>query len=632
MAKKNTEKSQRQQLKIILYFIAVVTVAMVIEILILNSLNRKNSNRTSLVLLNQVVSIIEENEQSENELIETLKEDFIIRAQTVSYILDSKPEAQEDISELEKIAEMMQIDEIHLFDETGEIYSGTEPEYYGYNFDSGEQMSYFKPMLKDKKLSMCQDITPNTAEGKNMMYAITWSEAGDKMIQVGIEPVRLLAELRRNEIPEVVDNMPAYSGIHILVADADTKEIYGSTNSKLIEKTLDEVGITDTDFEEGSIISNVLELDGEKNYCKLEKTGEYIVVVAASNNNSKNFYVALVIEFVYLLVAGLIILYMIERLLRATDEKSAQLAVLVSMSDVYNSMHVIDLKSNTMMEYNARQEVSKVAKQTIGADMTLKKMINLTTEEDYLDAALEFTDIHTISDRMQNRKIISHELVSKAIGWYRASFVTIEKDEEGRPTKVIYLTRNIDKQKRREEELIIKSNVDELTGLYNRHAYEDDIAKNNDTITENDFVFVSLDVNGLKTVNDTLGHVAGDELITGAANCMKRCFGPYGRIYRTGGDEFAAIIFANEVQLESIKKNFEKTVAIWSGRIVKSLSVSCGYVRKVEVETISVHEIAHIADKRMYEVKSAFYEKNSKRSSANSTKKAEKIQKNDSRN
>jgi hypothetical protein len=252
---KNTDKSRRQHLKLIFYLISVVAVAMVIQILILNSFNRKNSNRTSLVLLNQVVSIIEKNEQNENELIDTLKEDYIVRAQTVSYILDSKPEAERDVQELKKIADMMKIDEIHLFDETGEIYSGSEPKYYGYNFDSGEQMSYFKPMLEDKSLTMCQDVTPNTAEGKNMMYAITWNESGDKMIQVGIEPLRLLEELRRNEIPEVVADMPAYEGINILVADADTKVIYGSTNDNLVNQTLNEIGFTKTDFEGDAVVA-----------------------------------------------------------------------------------------------------------------------------------------------------------------------------------------------------------------------------------------------------------------------------------------------------------------------------------------------------------------------------------------
>ena len=81
---------------------------------------------------------------------------------------------------------------------------------------------------------MCQDVTPNTAEGKNLMYAITWNEAGTRMIQIGIEPKRLLKELKQNEISAVVSDMPVYKGIEIFVADSQTKIVKGATDSRQI--------------------------------------------------------------------------------------------------------------------------------------------------------------------------------------------------------------------------------------------------------------------------------------------------------------------------------------------------------------------------------------------------------------
>jgi diguanylate cyclase (GGDEF)-like protein len=613
MAKRGNRKALWQQRKVIFWLVVVVTVAIIIEIFILNSFNRKNSNRTSLVLLNQVVSILEENDKNENELIKTLKEDYIVRAQTVSYILDSNPEAEQDVTELKKIAGMMKIDEIHLMDKTGKIYGGTEPKYYGLDFDSGDQISYFKPMLKDKSLTMCQDVTPNTAEGKSMMYAITWNEAGDKMVQVGIEPLRLLEELRQNEISEVIADMPTYDGIDIWVADAESGEICAATDSSLVGSTLDKLGIGEMDFKSDTVSKSEIRIDGYKNYCNAMKTNDYIVVVAFSTSaNIQTFLAALVIEVVYLMLSGIIIIYMIKRVLRANDEKNTQMAVLVSMSDIYNSMHLIDLEQNTVMEYHApRDEVSQVVNSNYGADEAMERIMTMTSEVDYCEGALKFTDVHTLADRMKDRKIISEEFMSKAIGWYRASFITIEADENGQPVKVLYVTQNIDKEKKKEEELIFKSNADELTGLYNRRAYEDDIAERGDTVTEGNFVFVSMDVNGLKTVNDTMGHIAGDELLFGAATCMRQCFEPYGKIYRTGGDEFVAMIFANETQLQYIKRDFEHVTASWSGSLVKKLSVSCGYVTKREADTASVHEMANFADKRMYEAKSEYYRKSS---------------------
>ena len=51
--------------------------------------------------------------------IESLKDDYIVRAKAVSYIVDAKPQVENDVEELQKIAKLMSVDEIHLFDETG---------------------------------------------------------------------------------------------------------------------------------------------------------------------------------------------------------------------------------------------------------------------------------------------------------------------------------------------------------------------------------------------------------------------------------------------------------------------------------------------------------------------------------
>ena len=194
----NSKHPENRKWGIVCLTVGIVAVALFIQVSILNNVNNKNARKTSQVLLDQAINIIEKNQQSEKELIQSLKEDYIVRAKAVSYIIDALPEAECDVEELQKIADLMSIDEIHLFDNSGTIYSGSVPKYYGYSFRSGEQMAYFTPMLSDKSLTMCQDVTPNTSEGKKMMYAITWNESGDRMIQVGIEPVRLLEKVKQN--------------------------------------------------------------------------------------------------------------------------------------------------------------------------------------------------------------------------------------------------------------------------------------------------------------------------------------------------------------------------------------------------------------------------------------------------
>ncbi|MCI5857616.1 MAG: diguanylate cyclase [Agathobacter sp.] len=157
------------------------------------------------------------------------------------------------------------------------------------------------------------------------------------------------------------------------------------------------------------------------------------------------------------------------------------------------------------------------------------------------------------------------------------------------------------------EKLSVDVYIDAMTGLYNRRAYEDDLHHNPDVPPEPDYVYVSLDLNGLKTTNDNLGHDAGDELLRGAAFCMRTCFGSYGKLYRIGGDEFVAMIFADHEKLQDILQDFTETTANWSGKLVKDLSLSCGCAEKSEFPDHTVTELAKIADTRMYEDKAAFY-------------------------
>lgn len=149
---------------------------------------------------------------------------------------------------------------------------------------------------------------------------------------------------------------------------------------------------------------------------------------------------------------------------------------------------------------------------------------------------------------------------------------------------------------------------DGLTECFNRKSYEDDTS---DLSTDypDDFVYMSMDVNGLKVVNDSLGHEAGDELILGASQCMINSFKKYGKVYRTGGDEFIAILHTGNEKIEKIIDDFDNEISNWHGKMVESIAVSYGYVNANESKGLSINEVAALADKRMYENKSAFYRK-----------------------
>lgn len=178
--------------------------------------------------------------------------------------------------------------------------------------------------------------------------------------------------------------------------------------------------------------------------------------------------------------------------------------------------------------------------------------------------------------------------------------VTRDRDE------LKQLQNQMDSEKRLSEQIRL-ANTDRLTNLSNRRSYEEDLVMCKSITLYENFIYVSADVNGLKQINDSKGHAVGDELIKGAADCLTRCFGAYGKVYRIGGDEFAAIIEANDNELKAIKKDFEDAVFWWRGKQVARLSLSYSCVSKKDFPDKSLDEIIKLADEKMYENKAEYY-------------------------
>lgn len=89
---------------------------------------------------------------------------------------------------------------------------------------------------------------------------------------------------------------------------------------------------------------------------------------------------------------------------------------------------------------------------------------------------------------------------------------------------------------------------DQLTELYNRTAFEEDMEKLDDQKEET--LIIMMDLNDLKKCNDTLGHDAGDRYIKNAATMINKVFHDVGKCYRIGGDEFCAVLKTGEVNAQ----------------------------------------------------------------------------------
>lgn len=145
---------------------------------------------------------------------------------------------------------------------------------------------------------------------------------------------------------------------------------------------------------------------------------------------------------------------------------------------------------------------------------------------------------------------------------------------------------------------------DPLTGLLNRQAYYADISGDPEEIS----ALVSIDMNGLKIINDTEGHKAGDEAISTIADCFLRAAKRRQTVYRVGGDEF--VIVCRKVAEEDV---IELTRRIHEQVSATKYSCSIGYSYSADGKK-PIDELLSESDANMYTEKQLYYKKTGKTS------------------
>ena len=131
---------------------------------------------------------------------------------------------------------------------------------------------------------------------------------------------------------------------------------------------------------------------------------------------------------------------------------------------------------------------------------------------------------------------------------------------------------------------------DTLTHLLNRRCFYLEL---NHHLLKKPLILLSMDLNNLKVYNDTQGHAAGDKAITTAAHKMRKHFMKFGKLYRTGGDEFMAIFFKIDMIIaEKTVREFQEDLA------TTGYSVACGVAQYTPGDDIE--KIINLSDERMY--------------------------------
>ena len=582
----------------------------------------------------QIEQLVEKNAQDLTHIKEDFSDSCLIRARAAAYVAQHYPKVIENIEETKQIAELLEIDELHFFNTDGEIYAGTNPEYYHYNFNSGEQMQFFLPMLENRSLELCQDITPNTAEQKLMQYAAVWREDGKGIVQIGMEPQRVLKESEGRTLSAVFSLFPTDRATSLYAIDSQSHKIIGSTIPRHIGKNAEELG-----FIFDGISDNITEthptIAGERYYCAAKKSGS--LILARTYLESALYeqiwldtgLLAVYILFLEIVVIICIYIYLNKKIVneiinlnhKLHESEQVNSNALISENSVPELSELGDhinamLKNilDTTQKISIALEFSKVpigiyeykpGSKRVLATSRIKDMLLLTDDEfNRLQTSPELL-LEREAELKKNAKRLPHniyQLPSEQERYIRVEEITYEKSR-----LVILIDVTQDMQERRHIEW--ERDIDLLTDLYNRrgfYAQMDQLFLSETPLGYG--VLIIVDADKLKEVNDIYGHKSGDFYLKKIGLILASYATEHAIAARVGGDEFVLCLYGYSdmkdifQMIENISADRDRVAVQTELGTEIMVHFSMGYAFYPE-EGCDYHSLMKIADERMYQDK-----------------------------
>jgi diguanylate cyclase (GGDEF)-like protein/PAS domain S-box-containing protein len=175
---------------------------------------------------------------------------------------------------------------------------------------------------------------------------------------------------------------------------------------------------------------------------------------------------------------------------------------------------------------------------------------------------------------------------------------------------VVIVLRDITREHRLQEELHRQANHDSLTGLMNRSAFESHLESALETARSRgrEHILCFMDLDQFKVVNDTCGHVAGDELLRQLSRLMRKHFRGSDVLARVGGDEFSAILIDCPLgqaieRVDSLREDVQEYLFYWENQSFR-ISLSIG-VSPINKYSENVTQLLSAADAACYSAKDA---------------------------
>ena len=285
-----------------------------------------------------------------------------------------------------------------------------------------------------------------------------------------------------------------------------------------------------------------------------------------------------------------------------------------ALSGDFLVIYAVDPNTDDYIKYKSSEDIEKLELGSEGKnffELTRRLSVGVVYAEDLEGFLKNFTKKNVL-ERIENAGMFVYNYRLNIEGVPRYICMKAAKVEELDGPRIIIGLINVDKQVRKEKEYAAnllaaedRASRDELTGVKNKHAYVDAEIAINALIKEAkapEFGIVVFDLNGLKHVNDTMGHQAGDDYIREGCHIICTAFA-HSPVYRIGGDEFVAVVQGRDLlNLDTIVDGIMSINAV--NQKSNKVTIAVGF-SVFKSDDMIVADVFQRADANMYKNKSS---------------------------
>lgn len=619
------------------YTFIIITTAISLILLInfifsLNSLESRQFD-SFYTKTDQMIHTLENNREELRLLRGGLDEDYLTRAKAAAYVLDNLEEVSMDVSQMQYLADLLNVDEIHIIDENGIIVAGSVLKYVNIDMHDHPQTNAFIALLESDNPDayLIQDTQPNAAEGKIMQYIGVRRKGKKGVIQVGLTPTRQLAAQSRNTYEYIFSKFPTDKGEELFVVDTQTGTVLGHS------------GGMNQDFSaECYQLDQLMECSGgaykqgedkERMYVVSRQYDDVLLCAALPRDIllQKLWGSMLATLFCLLFIEAAVILllnYLVNRKVIDGIHRINENLTMITNGNldiqvaVGGNHEFEELSSgiNTMVKsiislsdrISAIIEISGVPLAAFEYEEGVKQLFVTSGLSELLDLSeQQSAQLYQDSDQFnQYIRTIKETPVEGETDIYQlndSKYIRIHMSEsEGGCLGVISDVTDDMLQKKRMQ---YENTHDPLTGLYKFDHFKHLAAKKLHTMPPDSVcAMVMLDLDDFKSINDTYGHDAGDLYLQDFAAVMQKMPPERCLLARRSGDEFCIMQYGctdeHEVieQLDIFYEMLRRHKVAVSSAHSMVISVSGGFAL-ADTPDNDIEDLLGNADEALYKAK-----------------------------